>query len=134
MKNIPALDRKGYRNFAITTGSVIALIFGGFLPWVFGFSYPIWPWVLLLILVVWGLLAPATLKPVYVGWMTFALLINKITTPIILGIVFYVFISPLALLLRIFKKDPIPKKFEDSTESYRVHSGEQDHEHLERPF
>ena len=134
MKSIPKLDKKGYRDFALTTGGVIAVLFGAFLPWVFGFSYPRWPWIVLLVLGSWGLIAPATLRPIYVGWMTFALLINKVTTPIILGIVFYLVISPIALMLRLFNKDPIPKKFDSSEESYRVHSEKKNHESLERPF
>ncbi len=134
MQSIPKLDKKGYRDFALTTGGVFAVLFGGFLPWLFGFSYPMWPWILLAVLGAWGLLAPTTLRPIYVAWMTLALLINKVTTPLILGIVFYLVISPTALVLRVLKKDPIPKKFDSSVKSYRVHSDKKSHEDLERPF
>ena len=40
-------------------------------------------------LVVAGLLLPAQLGPVYRGWMKFALLLSKVTTPIIMGIIYF---------------------------------------------
>lgn len=40
-------------------------------------------------LVVAGLVLPAQLGPVYRGWMKFALLISKVTTPIIMGIIYF---------------------------------------------
>ena len=40
-------------------------------------------------LVVAGLILPAQLGPVYRGWMKFALLLSKVTTPIIMGIIYF---------------------------------------------
>jgi hypothetical protein len=40
-------------------------------------------------LVVAGLVLPAQLGPVYRGWMKFAQLISKVTTPIIMGIIYF---------------------------------------------
>lgn len=41
------------------------------------------------VLVLAGLLIPAYLGPVYRGWMKFALALSKITTPIIMGIIYF---------------------------------------------
>jgi hypothetical protein len=41
------------------------------------------------ILMLAGLLLPAQLGPVYRGWMKFALLLSKVTTPIIMGIIYF---------------------------------------------
>ena len=35
MNQIPELDQKGLRRFALTTGAALAFIFGMFLPWLF---------------------------------------------------------------------------------------------------
>jgi hypothetical protein len=40
-------------------------------------------------LVLAGLLIPAQLGPVYRGWMKFALLLSKVTTPLFMGIVYF---------------------------------------------
>ena len=44
--NIPELDQKGLRNFALVTGGVIVGLFGLVLPWVFDLEWPRWPWIL----------------------------------------------------------------------------------------
>ena len=40
---IPELDRKGLREFGLTTGAAVIVIFGLFFPWVLDLAWPIWP-------------------------------------------------------------------------------------------
>lgn len=134
MNQIPQLDNKGLRRFALTTGAAIALIFGAFLPWLFAHSYPYWPWVILAILGAWGVIAPASLKPIYRGWMKFALLISKVTTPIILGAVFFLVIFPVSLVFRLLRNDPMRRRFERDVQTYRVKSEKPQRSSLENPF
>jgi hypothetical protein len=68
-KDIPELDARGLRKFGLTTGAIVAVLFGALIPWAFGLHYPKWPWVLAGVLGLWALAAPATLHPVYLGWM-----------------------------------------------------------------
>jgi len=58
-------------------------------------------------LLVAGAVIPGQLGPVYRGWMKLALMISKVTTPIFLGIVFFVVITPIGLLMRLFGKNPL---------------------------
>ena len=131
---IPELDAKGLRRFALTTGAIVAVLFGALLPWVFGFRYPVWPWVVLLVLGVWGIAAPATMRPVYIGWMRFGLVLNKITTPLIMGTFFYVVIFPVGLAMRTLGKDPMRRRFDSTAESYRIASAKSPKDNFERPF
>lgn len=131
---IPELDRKGLRSFGITTGIIVAVLFGLFFPWLLERSTPYWAWVLAGVLIVWGLVAPATLRPVYRVWMRFGLLMSRITTPLVLGIVFFLIITPVGLIRNLFGRDSIPRKFDDSSSSYRVQSKRAPRENLERPF
>ena len=130
---IPELDRAGLREFALVTGSVIAGLFGLFLPWVFGLAWPIWPWILAAILVIVGLAAPMALRPVYKVWMQFGLHLSKITTPIIMALVFFLVVTPTGLIRRLLAKDPMARKFDDG-ESYRVPSKKTPAKNMERPF
>ena len=41
-----------------------------------------------------GALIPTRLGPVYRGWMGLALVISKVTTPIFLGVVYFLVITP----------------------------------------
>ena len=131
---IPELDRKGLREFAFILGGAVVAIFGLLLPWLFERSYPLWPWVFLAVFALWGLLLPQTLRPVYRVWMRFGLLLNKITTPLILGVVFFLLILPVGLVRRMLGKDSIPKRAEPEKDSYRVASDTIPKESLERPF
>jgi len=49
-----------------------------------------------------GLVIPGRLGPVYKAWMGLALLISKVTTPIFMGIVYFIILAPLGLARRLF--------------------------------
>ena len=122
------------RKFGLTTGGILAGLFGAALPWLLGRSMPIWPWALGGLLVVWSLLAPATLKPIRRGWLGFGHIMSKITTPIILGILFYSAVLPTGLVRRLLGRDSMSRAFDHSTASYRVESRKATKEQLKRPF
>lgn len=130
---IKELDRKGLREFALTTAAIVAALFGLFFPWLLERPIPRWPWVIAGVLLVWGLAAPGSLRPVYRGWMHFGLLLSKITTPIIMGIVFFIVITPMGLARRLAGKDALARHFEQ-TGTYRVPSHKSPVRNLEKPF
>ena len=131
--NIPELDRKGLREFGLVTGAIVAVLFGLFFPWLLERSSPAWPWVVFGLLGLWALLAPLSLRPVYRMWMRFGLLMSKITTPIIMGLVFYVVITPFALILKLTGKDAMRREF-DNRDTYRVTRDNVRENSLEHPY
>jgi len=130
---IPELDRKGLREFGLVTGGIVAGLFGLFFPWLLERSWPLWPWIVLGVLGTWGLVAPMSLQPVYRTWMRFGLMLSKVMTPLIMGIVFFLVITPFAIVLKLFGKDPMARKFDDS-DSYRVPTEKAPPENLEKPY
>ena len=54
------------------------------------------------LLVLGGLIAPTALGPVEKTWMKFALLLSKVTTPIFMGVVYFVILTPIGFLRRAF--------------------------------
>jgi Kef-type K+ transport system membrane component KefB len=131
---IPELDRGGLRNFALTTGGIVLGLFGLLLPWLLGRGIPVWPWIVGGVLILWGLLAPESLRPVYRIWMRFGLLLNKVTSPLIMSLVFFVVITPLGLLRRLAGRGQMTRGRDRSVKSYRLPSKKPDAEDLERPF
>ena len=117
---IEARSPKQLRDFALVTGGLIAAIFGLLLPWIWDFAWPIWPWAVGAVLATWGLIAPATLRPLYHYWMKFAEVVGRFNTKVLLGFVFYAMITPVGLFVRFFRRDPMARKFDASAESYRV--------------
>ena len=52
-----------------------------------------------------GLIIPIILKPIYIVWMTFAVVLGWFMTRVILSLLFYVIITPIGLVMRTFGKD-----------------------------
>jgi hypothetical protein len=48
-----------------------------------------------------GVAIPGRLGPVYRAWMKLALLISKVTTPIFMGVLFFLVLTPAGLLARL---------------------------------
>ena len=134
MHEIPNLDAKGLRHFALTTGAIVAVLFGLALPWLFDWSIPWWPFVLAAVLGLWGLVAPTTLRPLYRGWMSLGLLLNRVTSPLILGIVFYLVILPMGLIMRLAGRDPMRRRLSVDAPTYREPSHVASRQSMEKPF
>jgi hypothetical protein len=131
---IPELDRKGLRDFGLVTGAILAVIFGLFFPWLLDRPTPRWPWVIAGVLGIMGLAAPMALRPIYTGWMKFGLFMSRITTPIIMGAVFYMVVSPIGLILKILGKDQLSRRLDKAATTYRVTSASAPSKRLEKPF
>jgi len=133
ISDIPELDAAGLRRFGLTTGAILAGLFGLLFPWLFERPWPLWPWIVFALLAVWALVAPTTLRYLYKGWMRLGLLLGRITTPIILTLVFIVAILPGAIMLRILRKDFMRRKF-DGASTYRIKSRQPSPSNMEKPY
>ena len=128
------LDKAGYRKFGLTTGAIVAALFGVLLPWLFSLAYAPWPWVFGAVLVVWALLAPRTLQPVHAGWMKFGQVMNWINTRVILSLLFYGIFTPLGITMRLLGRDPMQRRLDKTLPTYRVKSDNDAKDNVERPF
>ena len=128
-------NKKELRQFSQIMAIMLVVLFGLILPWLFGKAWPLWPWILAALFFVLGLIIPITLRPIYWLWMKFGLIMGWINTRLILGIVYFLFITPLGWLLKLFGKDLIGVKLSAESSTYRVQREEPiEPEHMERPF
>jgi hypothetical protein len=67
-----------------------------------------------------GLVLPRVLKPLYVVWMTFAYYLSFVMTYIILTLFYFVAVTPAGLIMRLFGKDPMNRRFPGKEASYWV--------------
>ena len=58
-----------------------------------------------LIFLILGLLNSKILTPLNILWFKFGILLSKIISPIIIALIFFLVVTPLALLAKIVKKD-----------------------------
>ena len=65
-----------------------------------------------------GFLVPIILKPIYLVWMIFAVILGWFMTRFILSLLFYLVITPIGLVLRIMGKDLLELRKEEVQDSY----------------
>jgi hypothetical protein len=102
---IPArLTTKEGRDFAFPVGGAFALL----AAIAFWRHHPV-SWrvfaALAVSLLIAGALVPRSLGPVYRGWMGFAHVLSKITTPIFMGVIYFLILMPIGLGMRLFGRN-----------------------------
>ncbi len=131
---IPKLDKKGLREFGLMTGGFIALLFGLLLPLLWGHDLPLIPWIIAGSLVILSLFIPQSLAPIYQGWMKVAQVLAWVNNRLILGIIFFIIVTPMALIMKIIKRDPLKRKFEFRLGTYRISSQIKNKLSMEKPY
>jgi hypothetical protein len=63
---------------------------------------------------------PRVLRPLNFIWMRFGALLNKVTNPIVMGVLFYGVVTPVALVMRLCGKHPLPLKFDPDADTYWI--------------
>ena len=121
--NVDTSSRKEQRAFGLVMSAAIVIV--TLIHWLIRGDLATWPFYLSGAFLVLGLAAPAALKPVFVVWMKFALVLNWIMTRLLLSIVFYLMITPTRVLMRIFSDDPLKRRFEPDAETYWEEPDEQ---------
>lgn len=58
-------------------------------------------------LIVAGIVLPDVLVPVYKAWMGLALVLSRFTTPVLLGAVYFLAITPIGLVRRLAGQNPL---------------------------
>lgn len=61
-------------------------------------------------LVLAGLAVPGRLGPVYRGWMGLAHILSRITTPVFMGVVYFLVIAPIGTIMRLAGRQPMRVK------------------------
>jgi hypothetical protein len=133
----PEIENPGsqeLRKFGLISGIIVAVLFGLALPWLFGYEFPLWPWIFAGCLGVWALAHPASLFVVYRIWLKFGHVAGWINTRIILGIMFYFVFLPAGIIMRLLGKDPMARSLDSSMPSYRKVSDPITKDHVERPY
>jgi hypothetical protein len=106
------------RSFGVVFAVVFSVI--GLLPLAFGSGVRVWALVLGTAFLLMALAIPRSLAPLNRLWLRFGLLLHRIVSPIVLGIMFYGVITPTGAIMRAFGKDLLRLKLDKSSPSYWV--------------
>ncbi len=73
-----------------------------------------------LIFLVLAVIAPKVLKPLNLAWFKVGQLLHKIVNPLVMGLIFFVTLTPIALIMRARGKDPLRLKKQGGADSYWI--------------
>jgi len=107
---------KDLRKFGITVGGVLLAI--GLLLFYFGKPSAIYFAVIGGLLILFGGLFPQFLKPLNKIWMGLAIILGFIMSRVILTILFYLVLTPIAVLAKLVGKKFIVLKYDKSANTY----------------
>ena len=97
------------RSFGIVFFVVFLLI--AFYPLLKGHDLRIWSLIVSLIFLILGLLNSKILTPLNKMWFKLGLFLGKIISPLIMGIIFFIVVTPIGIIMRLFNKDLLNLKY-----------------------
>ena len=108
--------KKELREFGLTIG-IILVILGSIALWRNKAFYPYFlaPGALFILS---GLTLPGILKPLQKAWMAFSIVIGFFVSRIILTVLFYLAVTPIGLIMKIFAKDLLDQRIDKNKPSY----------------
>lgn len=104
------------RAFGITFAVVFCLI--ALFPLLHGGSVRLWALAIAAIFAAIALIRAALLAPLNRIWFRFGMLLHKVVNPLILGLMFFVIITPVAAITRLFGGKLLSLGYDKSAPSY----------------
>ena len=125
------LDASALAKFGYLMAALLVGVFGVAIPATFGGAVPVWPWVAALVFAGLAVARPLWLFWPCRGWLALGRALGFVTTPIVLGIVFYLVMTPIGLVWRcVVTRRPD----QASPASYRTASALHAPDQMTRPY
>ena len=116
MKNY--ISENQLREFGLITGFGIPLAIGWIIPLFGGHEFKIWTILVGIILVIIALVRPILLLHPYKIWMKLGHILGFINSRIIIGLIFFLVLLPIAFIMKLFNYDPLKNK-RNKNKTYR---------------
>ena len=112
-----AVEGSSDRSFGLVFTAVFVII--GLWPLVFRDGHVrIWALAVAVAFLVVSILRPGLLAPLNRVWFKFGMVLHRIVNPVIMGLIFFVVITPIAIVMRLAGRDPLRLKKSESAASY----------------
>ena len=82
-------------------------------PLINGENIRLWSLFLSVIFLILGLLNSRILTPLNILWFKFGIFLGRFVSPIVMGLVFFLVVTPTGLIMRMFRKDLLKLKKND---------------------
>jgi hypothetical protein len=126
--------KKEIQKFSRVVG--IAFVLLGILLWIVSGRIHQIPFIIGVALIVIGFVIPIALFPLHKFWMGLSIILGFISTRVILTIIYYLILTPIAVVGRLFGKDFIDEKIDRTKKSYWIKKDIQElnNENIKRQF
>lgn len=103
-------------------GLVFAVVFSviGLWPLLDGGEFRAWALGTALAFLVAALTMPRRLRPLNLLWFKFGMLLHHVVTPLVMGLLFFLTVTPVGLLMRATGKDPMRLRRDPAASSYWI--------------
>ena len=115
------IKRSSNKNFGIVFFIVFILI--ALWPLFNNETYRLWAVIIALIFLILGIIDSKFLTPLNILWFKFGLLLGKIVSPLVMGIIFFFVVTPIAMLMKVFNKDLLNLRYNNKN-SYWIEKNE----------
>ena len=117
MKQNKEIKLPSNKNFGIVFFIVFLIV--SLYPLVNSDNIRIWSLIISIIFLALGLLNSKILTPLNKLWFEFGILLGKIVSPLVMGIIFFLVVTPIGLTMRLFGKDVLNLKY-NKNKSYWI--------------
>jgi len=117
MKQNKEIKLPSNKNFGIVFFIVFLIV--SLYPLVNSDNIRIWSLIISIIFLALGLLNSKILTPFNKLWFEFGILLGKIVSPLVMGIIFFLVVTPIGLTMRLFGKDVLNLKY-NKNKSYWI--------------
>ena len=106
------------RNF----GLVFFIIFLIVSLWPLTYEGPIriWTVIISLVFLILGLMNSKLLTPLNKLWFKFGMILGAIFAPVVMGVVFFLVVTPIGLVMKIMGRDLLNKKYDKKKRTYWI--------------
>ena len=109
------------RSFGIVFFVVFLLV--ALYPLINGEELRIWSLVISFIFLILGILNSKILSPLNKLWFKFGIFLGKVISPIIMGIIFFLVVTPIGFIMRLLGKDVLNLKYSNNKSYWIEKSG-----------
>ena len=109
------------RSFGIVFFIVFLLI--AIYPLISGENVRLWSLAIATIFFILGIINSGLLSPLNKIWFKFGLLLGRLISPLVMSLIFFLVVTPIALLMKLLKKDLLNLKFNKDNTYWIVKSG-----------
>ena len=88
------------RKFGRSLAGLLVIFFGLLLPLLLNYPLPWWPYLVALPIWLLAEIAPARLRRLHQFWFVLGETLGRVTTPIVMGVVFYLLVTPIGVIKR----------------------------------